>query len=155
MPPWCRADEGEERLRALQDKQAEAIKASQRMASELHQARPPPSALCPPPSSLRPPPFTLPANPARPAHCPSPLRRAHPSPRTTTTRHPTIDRRGCPLPLRSVLAEVLPVATELLLYSPECADNAADVLRSVCDAIPYHEDTAALQQAFLESYPSP
>jgi len=53
------------------------------------------------------------------------------------------------------LAEVLPVATELLLYSPECADNAADVLRSVCDAIPYHEDTAALQQAFLESYPSP
>ena len=35
MPPWCRADEGEERLRALQDKQAEAIKASQRMASEL------------------------------------------------------------------------------------------------------------------------
>ena len=71
------------------------------------------------------------------------------SPRTTATRHPTIDRRGCPLPLRSVLAEVLPVATELLLYSPECADNAADVLRSVCDAIPYHEDTAALQQAFL------
>ena len=117
--------------------------------------RPPPSALCPPPSTLRPPPFTLPANPARPAHCPSPLRRAHPSPRTTATRHPTIDRRGCPLPLRSVLAEVLPVATELLLYSPECADNAADVLRSVCDAIPYHEDTAALQQAFLESYPSP
>ena len=98
---------------------------------------------------IPPPPFTLPANPARPAHCPSPLRRAHPSPRTTATRHPTIDRRGCPLPLRSVLAEVLPVATELLLYSPECADNAADVLRSVCDAIPYHEDTAALQQAFL------
>ena len=52
MPPWCRADEGEERLRALQDKQAEAIKASQRMASELHQARPPPSALCPLPSAL-------------------------------------------------------------------------------------------------------
>ena len=111
--------------------------------------------LDPPASALRPPPFTLPTNPARPAHCPSPLRRAYPSPRTTATRHPTIDRRGCPLPLRSVLAEVLPVATELLLYSPECADNAADVLRSVCDAIPYHEDTAALQQAFLESYPSP
>ena len=101
--------------------------------------RPPPSALPP----TRPDP-TAPLPNSTPPHIPA----QHDS----DAPHPTIDRRGCPLPLRSVLAEVLPFATELLLYSPECADNAADVLRSVCDAIPYHEDSAALQQAFLESF---
>ena len=102
----------------------------------------------PPPSTLRPPPPTRPDRPTAPAHSAPHA----PTPHDSDAPTPTIDRRGCPLPLRSVLGEVLPFATELLLYSPECADNAADVLRSVCDAIPYHEDSAALQQAFLESF---
>lgn len=104
-----------------------------------------PPPLRPPPS---PPAPTRPDRPTAPAH--SALHT--PVPHGSDVPHPTIDRRGCPLPLRSVLGEVLPFATELLLYSPECADNAADVLRSVCDAIPYHEDSAALQRAFLESF---
>ena len=65
--------------------------------------------------------------------------------------HPVAGRES-PVQLIDALAEVLPTATERLLLSPECAHNAYDLLKAICEAIPLHADSLALQHAFRRQF---
>ena len=65
--------------------------------------------------------------------------------------HPVAGRES-PVQLIDALVEVLPTATERLLLSPECAHNAYDLLKAICEAIPLHADSLALQHAFRRQF---